>query len=163
MSARDALEALVDDDVALAPAGLWSSILPEHAAPADAVPPVSQLDVTQRRAIASDGRVPVPKRSSRGARASATGSGRRCRIEPRGRRGRRPRAWRGGHLPEPPPAGGGRALHRATVRYGVSWVTARERLSLGVISTTPSEGTRLSGSFREANPPQSSAVSTAVP
>jgi hypothetical protein len=36
----------VDDDVALAPAGLRSSILAEHAAPADADPPVSQIDVT---------------------------------------------------------------------------------------------------------------------
>src|SRR5439155_4102374 len=46
VSAQDALEPLVDDDVALAPARLRSSILTEHAAPADADPPVPQVDVT---------------------------------------------------------------------------------------------------------------------
>ena len=41
VAAQDAFEALVEDDVTLAPAGLRSSVLAQHAAPADTDPPVA--------------------------------------------------------------------------------------------------------------------------
>jgi hypothetical protein len=62
VSAQDVLEAPVHDDVPPAPAGLGPSVLTEYPTSADADPPVVHVDVPQRSAIASDGRVPVQKR-----------------------------------------------------------------------------------------------------
>ena len=45
MRLQDSLEALVNDDVPLAPAGLGTSVLAEHPAPPDADSPVTQVDV----------------------------------------------------------------------------------------------------------------------
>jgi len=44
--AQDGLEALVNDDVPLAPAGLGTSVLAKHPAPLDANSPIAQVDVT---------------------------------------------------------------------------------------------------------------------
>src|SRR5437879_5005431 len=93
-----------------------------------------------------------PRRGLRGRRAPAR---RAAAARAVARRGGRPRARRGGHLPEPPPAGGGRARQlprdRAPRRQPGDCRRApepRHHLPRRRVS-----GTTLSCSLREANPP----------